>query len=559
MTATVLETQPDTVKGRRGTSAIFEQFLADEMTFMFGNPGTVEQGFLDALEAVPGFTYVLALQETVAVGIADGFARATGRPTLVQLHSGVGLGNAVGMLYQAKRGHSPLVVVAGEAGVRYEAMDAQMAADLVAMAAPVTKYATRVVDPSSLLRVLRRAVKIAATPPMGPVFVALPMDVLDALTAEPVVATSVPSTRVVPAPDLVERAAALLLGAEQPLVLVGDGVTGAEPELSRVAEQLGADVWSVDSSCAAIGSSHPLARGWTGHMFGSHSAAIVGNSDAVLIVGTYVFPEVFPLLSSPFQEGSRIVHIDLDSHEIAKNFPVDLGLVADPKPTLLALSHAIELLQDSAGRRQAESRLAQRRAERQDRQNPPLVPRHDPSVFHSFLRSLAEHLPADAMIFDEGLTASPTITDHLPPELPGHYFLTRGGSLGVGIPGAIGVKLAHPDKTVVGFTGDGGSMYTFQALWTAARYDVGAKFVVCNNRSYELLNVNIREYWRERGVTPHALPSSFDLSHPEIDFAHLARSLGVDAVRVDEAGQVDEAVELMTTGAGPFLVDVRTP
>ncbi len=157
---------------------------------MFGNPGTVEQGFLNSLGEYPDFHYILSLQETIAVGMGDGYARATQRPTIVQLHSGVGLGNGIGMIYQAKRGNAPLVIIAGESGIRYDSMDAQMAADLVGMARPVTKWATRVVDPTSLLRVLRRAIKMAATPPMGPVFVCLPMDVLDAPNDEPVVPTS---------------------------------------------------------------------------------------------------------------------------------------------------------------------------------------------------------------------------------------------------------------------------------------------------------------------------------------------------------------------------------
>src|SRR6266508_1262697 len=147
---------------RTGRFAIIEQFVADGIHYMFGNPGTVEQGFLDALESYPDFHYILTLQETVAVAMADGMARATKKPAVVQLHSGVGLGNGIGMMYQALRGHAPLVVIASEAGIRYDAMDSQMAADLVGMAKPVTKWATRVVDPSSLLRVLRRAIKMAA-------------------------------------------------------------------------------------------------------------------------------------------------------------------------------------------------------------------------------------------------------------------------------------------------------------------------------------------------------------------------------------------------------------
>src|SRR5947207_1011433 len=147
-----------------GRVKLIEQFKADGLTVMFGNPGTVEQGFLDAAEHEPGFSYVLTLQETVAAAMADGYARVTGGPALLQLHSGVGLGNGIGMLYQSLRGHTPLVVIAGEAGLGYDAMDAQMAADLVGMARPVTKWATRVVDHRSVLRVLRRAVKVAMTP-----------------------------------------------------------------------------------------------------------------------------------------------------------------------------------------------------------------------------------------------------------------------------------------------------------------------------------------------------------------------------------------------------------
>ena len=172
---------------RPGKVALCEQLQADGMTHIFGNPGTVEQGLLDELELYGGFEYFLTLQETVAAGIADGYARATQAPTLLQLHSGVGLGNGIGMLYQAMRGHAPIVCIAGESGVRYEAMDAQMASDLVAMARPVTKWAGRVTEPSSLLRTFRRAVKIAMTPPRGPVFLSLPMDILDAPNEEAVV------------------------------------------------------------------------------------------------------------------------------------------------------------------------------------------------------------------------------------------------------------------------------------------------------------------------------------------------------------------------------------
>lgn len=538
---------------RPGKVAIFEQFLADGITRMFGNPGTVEQGFLDALEGVPGFEYVLALQETCAIGIADGFARASAGPALVQLHSGVGLGNGIGMLYQAKRGHSPLVVIAGEAGVQYESMDAQMAADLVAMARPVTKYATRVTHPDSVLRVLRRAVKTAMTPPRGPVFVALPMDVLDAPNTEPVVRSTLPSRSAVPVPEELDRAADILAGAERPLILMGDGVSvaGAQAELTRVAELCDAPVWGVDSSELNMDTNHPLYRGNLGHMFGNSSAAkineVCGGADVVLIVGTYVFPEVFPCLTSPFADGARIVHIDLDDYEIGKNFPVDLALVADPLPTLDALADHIAVRLGGEPRRTGTGRAG-----------PEPELRGDSPLIEHFAAELRNQVGDHLLVFDEALTASPGLVKHIRPSRPGTYFATRGGSLGVGIPGAIGAKVARPDAEVVGFTGDGGSMYTIQSLWTATRYDIGAKFVICDNRRYGLLDDNIDEYWRERGIDRHGYPSGFDLSRPEIGFVELARSLGVEGMRVEKPADVEPAVRRMVSQSGPFLIDLVT-
>jgi benzoylformate decarboxylase len=485
------------------------------------------------------------------VGIADGYARASAGPALVQLHTGVGLGNGIGMLYLAKRGHSPLVVIAGEAGVRYDAMDSQMAADLVAMARPVTKYATRVTHPGSLLRTLRRAVKTAMTPPRGPVFVALPMDVLDADTTEPAVPSTIPSRAVLPVRAELDRALAALAGARSPIILMGDGVavSGAQPELTRLAELLSAPVWGVDSSELNIDTTHPLYRGQLGHMFGATSARAIADADVVLIVGTYVFPEVFPLLERPFHPDATIVHIDLDDYEIAKNFPVDIALVADPKPTMAALVADLSDL-----RPDVDGWSLLHRFERP-------VPAADGPLIELFAAELAEQAERSAdplVLFDEALTASPGLLKYLPPRTPGDYFLTRGGSLGIGIPGAIGAKLARPDAQVVGFTGDGGSMYTFQALWTAARENVAAKFVICNNHRYELLDLNIEQYWLERGIDRHDFPGGFDLSRPEIGFVELARGLGVAGVRVEKPDQVVDAVRRMLAHTGPFLVDLVT-
>jgi benzoylformate decarboxylase len=546
-----------------GHHAILRQFLADGIRHMFGNPGTVEQGFLDALSDVPEFRYVLTLQESVAVMAADGMARATRRPALVQIHSTPGLGNAIGALYQAYRGHTPLVVIGGDAGIRYQALDAQMAGDLVGMAKPVTKWATMVQEPQSLLRVLRRAIKIAATPPMGPVYVCLPQDILDAPATEPIYPSTVPSARVLPDLSLLHEPAARLAGASRPTIYVGDGVAyaDAQDEMTRLAELIGAPVYDADAGEVNMRYSHPLYQGATGHMFGSQSLPITRRGDVNLICGTYMLPEVFPELGSIFADGSTAIHIDLNAYEIGKNHPVDFGFVSDPKLTLAALADAVEACMTPTQRAAARDRIEQFTAEKaaradadtaQDRARRDEVPLH----MSRFAAELRAALPDGAVIFDEALTNSPAITRYFPPERTGEYFLTRGGSLGVGFPGAIGAKMALPEKTVIGFSGDGGAMYTIQALWTAARHNVGSKFVVCNNGSYRLLQLNLLAYWRERGIAPRDYPLSFDLSQPVLRFDEMARSMGVPGIRVEKPWEIAPAIQQMLAQPGPFLIDL---
>jgi benzoylformate decarboxylase len=548
---------------KNGRFAILEQFLADGMHVMFGNPGTVEQGFLDALANYPQMKYILTLQETVAVLAADGYARATQKPTLVQLHSTPGVGNAIGALYQAKRGHSPLVVIGGDAGTQYLAMDSQMAGDLVAFAEPVTKWSTVVVDPSSLLRVLRKAVKIASTPPMGPVYVCLPMDVLDAPSMEEVFPASIPSTRVAPDEQTIREIALMLAEAERPVIFIGDGVafSGAQEEVAHVAELLGAEVWEADAGEVNLSYLHPSYKGMTGHMFGTSSFPITSKGDVNLICGTYVLPEVFPILGNIFAPQAKVIHIDLNSYEIAKNHPVTLGVTADPKLTLGKVAQALQELMTAQQKESAASRFAalseakeaqRSEAFKQDR----AVRETVPLQMSRFMEELMNQLPEEAIIFDEALTNSSPISRYFAPTRTGQYFLTRGGSLGVGIPGAIGAKLANPDKTVVGFTGDGGAMYTIQALWTAARHNINAKFVVCNNSSYRLLQLNIDAYWKERAIPRHDFPLSFDLSNPPLQFHEMARSMGVQSVRVEKPWEIAPAIRQALAHPGPFLIDL---
>jgi benzoylformate decarboxylase len=431
------------------------------------------------------------------------------------------------------------------------------------MAKPVTKWATRVVDPNSLLRILRRAIKIATTPPMGPVFVCLPMDILDAFNDEIVIPTSIPVTSVAPEQKYISQAAAMLAAAQKPMIIMGDGIAAsqADNELTRVAEIIGAEVWGADSSEVNMNTAHPLFKGLLGHMFGEHSRAITSQADVVLICGTYVFPEVFPALSDVFAPNAQVIHIDLNAYEVAKNFSVDLGLISDPKVTLAQLAANLEETLSPEQKLAATTRMQQYARDKELDVIAQLEadgPRRSTIPLHAsrFMEELAVHLPKDVIIFDEALTTSPDVVRYIPPTKPGQYFLTRGGSLGVGLPGAIGLKLAHPDKTVIGFCGDGGSMYTIQALWTAAHHRIGAKFIICNNHSYALLKLNLQQYWRERQLPERDFPISFDLSGPDIRFSELAQSLGIQAARVERPEQIGPAIRQALADDAPFLIDL---
>lgn len=560
------------VQPRAGRFALFQQLLADDATCMFGNPGTSEQNLLDAMRAeeLHGFKYYLSLHEGSAVAMADAYARATRRPAVVQLHSYAGLANGLGMIYGARIGGTPLVVLVGEAGLRYEAMDGQMSADLISMARPFVKAdhngpcAWRVVDRHSLLRLVRRSFKTAQTPPAGPVLLVLPMDILDQDTSEAIV----PSTLVAPpsAPDsqTVEKAARLLAQSSRPLIVMGDGIAAANAqlELARIAELLGASVWGANSSEVNIPDSHPLYAGDLGHMFGEDSAPVTSAADAVLVCGTRIFPEVFPALDGVFASDASVIQFDLNSYEIGKNFPIAVGAVANPKVALSLLAEALDGVMSPAQKRQAQDRLKQKGERKQAAQKSVLekdaaLGNVAPLKIAQFTSEMVKRWVPGSLIYDEALTNSPELRRYLPADIPGTYFQTRAGMLGTGLPGAIGLKLAQPSKTVFGFVGDGGGISTIQGLATAARYRIGTKFVVCNNGSYRILKYNLQRYWKWQGrPMAQPFPNEFDLQPPVLRFDKMAEAQGVEAVRVERASEIGPALDRAFANDHPFLIDL---
>ena len=246
-----------------GRYAMIEQLLAEGVEYVFGNPGTTEQAFMDALQDYPQLKYVLALQESIAIGMADGYSRVSGRPAFVQLHIMPGLGNAMGMLYNSYRTRTPMVIYAGQHPQRGASQEPILAGDLVRLAEPLTKWAVEAQDANEVPLLVRRAFKVAMEPPRGPVFVAVPANVMDEECSQAIVASTPVDTQVRPAPAAIARVAALLLEAQAPVIICGDGVatSGAQAELVQLAEMVGARVHASFSPELPFPSAHPLYAG----------------------------------------------------------------------------------------------------------------------------------------------------------------------------------------------------------------------------------------------------------------------------------------------------------
>lgn len=544
-----------------GKKALIEQLLTDGARYVFGNPGTTEQGFMDALQDYPQLEFILALHEGVAVGIADAYARATRRPAFVELHIAPGLGNAMGMLYDAARGHTPLVVYAGQSDTRTLVHEPLLSGDLVALAAPVCKWAAEARYAADVPQLLRRAMKVAAEPPQGPVFLSLPMDVLDQEAEVTLTPTSYTRWQSRPAADAVRQAAHLLTGARRPAVVVGDQIalSGAQTQVTALAELLGAPIFGGYASEINAPVTHPLWAGSLSVVDGAAVRAAIEDYDLLLVAGTPVFQTIFPSPAGPLPPGQTVIQVDADAHELAKNAPVELALLADPGATLGELVPAVadllspEQREDAqrrgteVGERLRRQRQRERELDQRDRNRCPITPAR-------LMEELAAVLPEGAAVFDESITSGAALQRYLRPSRPGSYFRARGGGLGPGMPGALGLQLAYPERPVVGVVADGSAMYTITALWTAAHHRLPVTYVICNNSSYRILKLNLLAYLGEAGGQRQLVAT--DLLDPRLEFDRLAEAMGVRGYRVEQPEELAGALREAIAFAGPSLVDV---
>lgn len=542
----------------RGRRVFMDSLQAHGVRHLFGNPGTTESPLIDSLGDYPQIDYVVALHEGLAVGAAAYYAQASGRTGVVNLHVAPGLGNAIGMIYGAWKANAPLIVTAGQQDTRMRLRDPLLGHDLAAMAAPVTKWSTQVERADELADLMRRAFKIANDPPFGPVFVALPIDVLEQETENAALAPSPLRHASHPDPVGLAQAGELLSRARKPVIVAGDDVAraGADGALLRLAERLGAEIWAEGLRAQAVApSAHPAMRGALPFTAGQIARALA-DTDCVLLAGGPFFEEVWFDPESPFPDGAAVLQIEESPERLGRNYPLTLGLLGGLAPALEALADTVAPEPTAAAERNAA--LAARRQEEREAQAGRVerARARRPMAMSLAMAVLAESLPSEAVLVEESITASIDFARSIPIAGPGHYFSGRGGGIGQGLAGAVGVATAKPGQPVVCVSGDGSAMYSIQALWSAAHHNLPVVFVILANREYRVLKHNIDLYRSRFGNESNRDYAHMDLATPDLGFVEMARGMGVEGERVSEPDDFAAALETAFAAGTPRLIEV---
>jgi benzoylformate decarboxylase len=540
----------------RGRQVFMESLVNHGIRYMFGNPGTTESPILDALLDYPQLSYIVALHEGVALGAASYYAQAAGTTAVVNVHVAPGLGNALGMLYNALKARAPLVVTAGQQDTRLRLRGPVLGHDLVAMAAPLTKWSVQIERGDEVAPIMHRALKIASDPPAGPVFVALPIDVMEQETDVEPFAPGTLYRAPAPDPAGVRAAAELLHGARQPVIVAGDDTVRAGADVAALAEHLGAAVFAEGiRTHQVMPSRHPNFRGALPFDAVAVRQALEG-ADVVVLAGGPFFEEVWYAPGSPLPPGAAVIHVESSAERLAANWPVSVGIVSDPRAALAALLAALPAASNGAARRNEALRALKTRDAEAQRARAAKRWNNSPIAVPRAMAEIEAALPPEAILVDEAITAGPDLARTVQFERVGDYVGARGGGIGQALPGALGVKLAHRDRPVLAVSGDGSAMYSIQALWTAAHHDLAVVFLILNNREYRILKHNMDTYRQRFGAKPERGYPHMDLARPDLGFVDLARGMGVEGARVTRPDELRPALEKALGARRPFLLDV---
>jgi benzoylformate decarboxylase len=547
------------MKNRITGRSAFLALLKDEgITHLFGNPGTTELPIMHALKDHPDLTYVMAMQESLVVAIADGFSRASGRLVACNVHVAPGLGNAMGSLYNAQFTGTPMILTAGQQEQGHGLMEPLLYGPLLRMAEPLVKWAVEVTRLEDLPRIVRRAAKVATTPPTGPVFISLPGDILNSEAGIELGRSTRVDTRVKPSDEALQSLVSRILKAERPVIIAGDEIVKSDAlqEAASLAQTIGCPAYQQsapygahflsESPCfmGALSRSQTQVRG----VLSAYDLLIVLGADPLRMS---VHSEVEPL-----PDGMPIVQVGLVDWDLAKNFGVEIALKADVRETLRALVPALKSKGGAALEARAKQGIAALASRNWTARRAGLVEqiskaRDRAPIDPDYLTlQIVEAMPANAILVDEGLTSSrPMLSLRPHRERYGYHALASGG-IGWGLPASVGVSLANPGRPVVCFSGDGSAMYSIQALWTAAHHKLPLNVVIANNGGYRIIKQRLLSFHGDDNYV------GMDFADPSVDFAGIARSLGLEAIRITKPKDLQAELASAFKRPGTKLIEV---
>lgn len=541
-----------------GRSAFLELLKQEGVTHMFGNPGTTELPIMHALADHPDLTYVLGLQEALVVAMADGYSRASGKLVACNVHVAPGLGNAMGSLFNAKFTNTPMILTAGQQEQGHGLTEPVLYGDLVSMARPLVKWAVEVTRLEDLPRIIHRAAKVAMTPPMGPVFLSLPGDILNDEAGLDLGAATRIDTRVRPSDEVLETLAKRILAAANPVVVVGDEMVKSDAlnEAAAFATVLGAPVYQSSTPYGAqFLNEHPCFMGALARSQKEARAALEPY-DLMIALGTDPLTMSVYSPIDPLPDGMKIVQIGLNEWDIAKNYPVEIAALGDVKTTLPALADRLTKIGGEAQASRAKASIdalaatnwSARRTriltELSDNDGPqPIDPRQ-------LAKMITDVLPENAIIVNEGLTSARLLDQLFPFRDRFAYHGLASGGIGWGVPAAVGVQIAQPDRPVVAVIGDGSAMYSIQALWTAAAMKLPLTYVIANNGGYRIIKQRLKSFHGSENYI------AMDFVDPPIDFVAVASGMGLTAERITDPARVRPALNEAIANPGPNLLEI---
>jgi benzoylformate decarboxylase len=510
--------------------AVFDLFRAFGTTTIFGNPGSTELPMYRDFPA--DFRYVLALQEIVAVGMADGYAQATRNAGLVNLHSAAGVGHALGAVFTAYKNQTPLVVTAGQQARSILPFEPFLFAERATeFPRPYVKWSCEPARAEDVPAAIARAYLTAMQPPRGPTFVSIPVDDWDRL-CDPIGPRRL-GTVVRGDPELLAEVAEALSACVRPAFVVGAGVArdDAWDEVVALAARHRARVWAAPNSGRnGFPEDHPLFAGFLAADREKIVTSLEGH-DLILVLGAPVFTYHVEGFGPHIPEGARLFQL-IDDPAVAAWAPVGTAIVTSVKSGIRDLLDGPEPRpRPSPAARVPSLRLS----------GPGLTDRY-------LMQQVALLRPKGSIIVEEAPSSRGAMHDHLPIVDRDGFYTCASGGLGHGLPAAIGVALGRPREKVIALLGDGSTMYAIQGLWTAAQLALGITFVIIKNRRYEAL----LEFGRHFG-----LQRTIGTNLPDIDFCALARGQGVKAISVDRLDALDDALRTsFANSAEPTLVEV---